>query len=229
MRLRRYSPRTEDAYWHWIERFLRHHRRPDATGPESWRHPREMGTVEVRDFLTHLAVGLHVSASTQNQALNALVFLCGQVLNQPLGEFGDFARAIRPPRLPVVLTRRDTSCRSLRPAAGPCAATSCRADRENKIRGMSCGHDRMAEVFLKRQERSHPPIPGRAIGNVITQLRPRVSTGCAGSTRWSEETPEWGTGSRGRRRSGQGVAPSTSRLLSVAEDTCGFLWCSGFA
>ena len=107
MRFRRYSPRTEEAYWHWIERFLRHHRRRDATGPESWRHPREMGTVEVRDFLTHLAVALNVSASTQNQALNALVFLYGEVLDRPLGDFADFARAVRPPRLPVVLTREE--------------------------------------------------------------------------------------------------------------------------
>ncbi|MDP2324244.1 MAG: site-specific integrase, partial [Gammaproteobacteria bacterium] len=92
MRFLRYSPRTEQAYWHWIERYLRHHRRPGMVGRESWRHPRDLGTVEVRDFLTYLAASLNVSASTQNQALNALVFLYGEVLHQPLGSFADFAR-----------------------------------------------------------------------------------------------------------------------------------------
>lgn len=109
MRFLRYSPRTEDAYWHWIERFLRHHRHPDRKGADAWRHPRDLGTAEVRDFLTHLATELTVSASTQNQALNALVFLYGQVLHQPLGDFSDFARASRPPRLPVVLSRDEVA------------------------------------------------------------------------------------------------------------------------
>src|SRR5262245_26338852 len=61
-RLRHYSPRTEAAYWHWIIRFIRHH---------SLRHPLEMGAAEINQFLTHLAVDGHVSASTQNQAFNA--------------------------------------------------------------------------------------------------------------------------------------------------------------
>lgn len=74
-------------------------------GPEAWRHLREMDAAEVTAFLTHLATVGRVSASTQNQALNALVFLYAEVLHQPLGELGDFARARRPPRMPEVLSR----------------------------------------------------------------------------------------------------------------------------
>ena len=68
------------------------------------RHPREMGAVEVQAFLNHLAVERNVAASTQAQALNALVFLYAQVLGQPLGELGQFARARRARKLPVVLS-----------------------------------------------------------------------------------------------------------------------------
>jgi integron integrase len=64
-----------------------------------------MGAAEVAEYLTHLATVGRVSASTQNQALNALIFLYAEVLHQPLGELGDFARATRPARLPEVLSR----------------------------------------------------------------------------------------------------------------------------
>ncbi|MBK9138198.1 MAG: phage integrase N-terminal SAM-like domain-containing protein [Verrucomicrobia bacterium] len=101
MRFFHYSQRTEEAYWQWIVRYLRFHKRPGIAGPEAWRHPREMGAAEVTAFLTHLATAGRVSASTQNQALNALVFLYAEVLHQPLGELGDFARARRPLRVPA--------------------------------------------------------------------------------------------------------------------------------
>jgi hypothetical protein len=67
IQLKHYSIRTEQAYVHWIRRFILFHRK---------RHPREMGPSEVEAFLSHLAVKDNVAASTQNQALNALVFLC---------------------------------------------------------------------------------------------------------------------------------------------------------
>jgi integron integrase len=108
MRFRHYSQRTETTYWQWIERFLRFHKRAGVAGVAAWRHPREMGGAEVTAFLSHLAAELVVSASTQNQALNALVFLYGEVLHQPLGELDAFARARRPTRLPEVLTREET-------------------------------------------------------------------------------------------------------------------------
>ena len=95
IRVRHYSIRTEDAYLGWIKRFILFHGK---------RHPKEMGVAEVSEFLTHLAVVGNVAASTQNQALNALVFLYKVILDQPLGELVDAVRAKKPRRLPVVLT-----------------------------------------------------------------------------------------------------------------------------
>lgn len=91
-----YSHRTEKAYVYWVRRFAVHHGR---------RHPAEMGTPEIRSFLSHLAVHERVSASTQNQALNALLFLYGRVLEKDVGLIEEVERAKRPKRLPVVLTR----------------------------------------------------------------------------------------------------------------------------
>jgi integron integrase len=96
MRLKHYSLRTERSYCDWIERFIRFHR---------MRHPREMGEAEVSAFLTHLARDGQVAASTQNQALSAILFLYQQVLRQEIGWLGNVQRASRPARLPVVLTR----------------------------------------------------------------------------------------------------------------------------
>jgi integrase len=96
IRLRHYSLHTEKMYVHWIKRFIFFHHK---------RHPSDMGEAEVGQFLSHLATELHVSASTQNQALNALLFLYRQVLDQPIGYVNGVVRAKRPRRLPVVLTR----------------------------------------------------------------------------------------------------------------------------
>jgi integron integrase len=90
------SLRTEKTYLQWIRRFIRFHRR---------RHPREMGGREVEDFLTMLAVNNKVSASTQNQALAALLFLYRDVLEVDLPWLTDVIRAKKPQRLPVVLSR----------------------------------------------------------------------------------------------------------------------------
>ncbi len=91
-----YSIRTEDAYLLWARKFILFHGK---------RHPLEMGEREVVEFLTHLAVDANVAASTQNQALSALLFLYKVVLDRPLGDLGGAARAKKPERLPVVLTR----------------------------------------------------------------------------------------------------------------------------
>lgn len=96
MRLKHYSLRTERSYCDWIERFIRFHR---------MRHPREMGETEVSAFLTHLARDRQVAASTQNQALSAILFLYQHVLRQQIGWLGNVERSSRPVRLPVVLTR----------------------------------------------------------------------------------------------------------------------------
>jgi site-specific recombinase XerD len=96
LRVHHYSVRTEDDYIQWIRRFIFFHNK---------RHPREMGEKEIRAFLTHLAVDKHVSASTQNQALSALLFLYKKVLQVDLEWIDDVVRAKRPKRLPVVLTK----------------------------------------------------------------------------------------------------------------------------
>src|SRR6266403_3619929 len=96
IRLKHYSWRTERTYCDWIERFIRFHR---------MRHPSEMGAAEVGDFLTHLARDGNVSASTQNQALSALLFLYKEVLKEEIGWLEHVERAKKPARLPVVLTR----------------------------------------------------------------------------------------------------------------------------
>jgi site-specific recombinase XerD len=87
---RHYSYRTEQSYVAWIERYVRFHK-----GPEGWRHPRDLGAADVEGFLTHLAVDRQVSASTQNQALNALVFLYSAVLQLELGNFAALRAARR--------------------------------------------------------------------------------------------------------------------------------------
>jgi site-specific recombinase XerD len=86
-RVRRLAYRTEQSYVAWVRRFILFHNK---------RHPKEMGAAEVRAFLTHLAVKRDVAASTQNQALNALVFMFRDVLGRNPAEFGDFRRAKRP-------------------------------------------------------------------------------------------------------------------------------------
>ena len=112
-RFRHLSLRTEQTYWDWAVRYLRFHRTQDRTRwnaslpNQGWRHPREMGAAEVREFLTHLAVARHVAVSTQNQALNALLFLYRDVLGREFGALGEIERPQRRERLPVVLTRAE--------------------------------------------------------------------------------------------------------------------------
>ena len=100
MRLRHFSLRTEQAYIRWIVRFIRFH---------GMRHPVDMGGAELEQFLTHLAVRRQVSASTQNQALAALLFLFRDVLGSELPWLDDVVRARRPRRLPTVLSRAEAS------------------------------------------------------------------------------------------------------------------------
>ncbi len=100
VRKRHYSGRTEDAYADWIVRFLRFHGNRD---------PRNMGKDEVERFLSHLAVEKDVAASTQNQALSALLFLYRDVLGIRLEWLDGVVRAKRPKRLPVVLTRDEVA------------------------------------------------------------------------------------------------------------------------
>jgi site-specific recombinase XerD len=94
--MRHYSYRTEKAYVHWIKRCIFFHNK---------RHPQEMAESEIAAFLSSLASADHVSAATQNQALNALLFLYNEVLKKKIGMVQGVVRAKRPRRLPVVLTK----------------------------------------------------------------------------------------------------------------------------
>lgn len=97
IRLKHYAYRTEETYVQWIRRYILFHNK---------RHPREMGNAEIEAFLTHLAVEGQVSASTQNQALSALLFLYREVLNLEMSGI-DAVRAKRPQNVPTVLTKAE--------------------------------------------------------------------------------------------------------------------------
>jgi integron integrase len=96
LRARHYSRRTEQVYCSWVKRFIFFH---------NVRHPEEMAETEINAFLTHLTVKEKVSASTQNQALSALLFLYRNVIGREVGDLGEVIRARKPKRLPVVMTR----------------------------------------------------------------------------------------------------------------------------
>ena len=98
LRARHYSRRTEQTYCRWARRFIRFH---------GLRHPAEMAEPEINAFVTHLAVREQVSASTQTQALSAILFLYRHVLHREVGELTELVRAQRPAHLPVVLTREE--------------------------------------------------------------------------------------------------------------------------
>jgi integron integrase len=100
IRVHHYSPRTEEAYVHWVKKFIYFHGK---------RHPAELGEAEITAFLNHLATARNVSASTQNQALSALLFLYRKVLGSDFGWLDGLVRAKRPQRVPVVLTRDEAA------------------------------------------------------------------------------------------------------------------------
>ena len=98
IRLRQLSYATEKSYLGWIRRFIIWSKK---------QHPSELGSAEVSAFLSYIATERHVSVSTQNQALNALVFLYKYVLKRDIGDITEIARASRPRRIPTVLTREE--------------------------------------------------------------------------------------------------------------------------
>jgi len=98
LRVKHYSMRTEKAYVDWIKRYILHHGK---------RHPKDMGVAEVEAFLTHLAVERNVSASTQNQAKSAILYLYKEVLGIDLPWLDNVTQAKAPKRLPVVLTQAE--------------------------------------------------------------------------------------------------------------------------
>lgn len=98
IQVRHYSDKTETAYVHWIKRYIFFHNK---------RHPVEMSETEIAQFLSSLAIHGHVSASTQNQAFNAVMFLYNVVLDRKIGLVEGVVRAKRPRRVPVVLTKEE--------------------------------------------------------------------------------------------------------------------------
>ena len=98
MRRKHYALRTEQSYLAWIKRYILFHNK---------RHPRDMNRAEVEAFLTHLVQNCHVSASTQNQALSAILFLYRKVLQQALTQPIQALRARKSTRLPTVLTKAE--------------------------------------------------------------------------------------------------------------------------
>lgn len=169
IRRRHYSIRTEQAYEQWVCRYILFSENQD---------PRQLGDDNVVAFLQHLAVKGNVAASTQNQALNALVFLYRHVLDKPLQTLGEFTRAKRPKRLPVVLTRSEVT-RLLEQMDGT-SALMASLIYGTGMRLMECVRLRVQDVDFeyqqvvirdgKGQKDRVVPLPRRSVDHLKTHL-----------------------------------------------------------
>lgn len=146
LRALHYSKRTEASYLRWIEQFLRFARQPDG----AWRHPAQLGVNDVNCFLTALAVERRVAASTQNQALSAILFLYQKVLNVDLPAV-DAIRAFRPARLPTVLSS-DEVRRLLGCVAPGARRTMAELMYSAGLRLMECCRLRVKDVDFDRNQ-----------------------------------------------------------------------------
>ncbi len=142
IRFKQYSLRTEQAYVGWIRRYIFFHNK---------RHPSEMGATEIESFLTHLAVKRKVSASTQNLALSAILFLYRDVLTIELPWLDGFSHAKRPQRLPVVLSREEVRL-LLDNVDKPLHALVLRLLYGTGMRLMECIRLRVKDLDLARKE-----------------------------------------------------------------------------
>ena len=127
IRLRHYSKRTESSYVDWVKRFIRFN---------DYKHPKDMAEAEVVRFLSHLSLNRNVAPSTQNQALNALVFVYKAVLDKPLQQIPGIVRAKKKQKLPVVLTQ-DEIRRILNQLEGPYWLAACLRSEERRV-GKEC-------------------------------------------------------------------------------------------
>jgi integron integrase len=141
IRAKHYSIRTEEAYLHWMKRFILFHRK---------RHPQDMGAKEVEAFLSHQAVANKVSASTQNQAKSAILFLYKEVLKLELAWMTDIVSAKRPIRLPVVLTQSEVA--ALLPHTSGTSGLILRLLYGTGMRIMECLRLRVKDVDFERCE-----------------------------------------------------------------------------
>jgi len=174
LRTRHYSRRTEEAYVAWIRRYILFHGK---------RHPGEMGAPEITRFLTALAVDRKVAASTQNQALGALLFLYRDVLDLDVPWLDGLVRAKRPQRLPVVLTRDEVRAVLQRLNGAP--------------RLMAYLLVTMLPAAVKAELARHLELFRSSIGATL-------STGRAGSS----SPPPWRGSTRMRAESGRGTGSS---------------------
>lgn len=141
IRVRHYSRLTEKSYTYWVRFYIRFNK---------MRHPCDLGEYEVGQFLTFLAVKRNVAASTQNQALNAIVFLYKRVLNKPLGMIQNATRAKRPKRIPVVFSYNEVQ-RILEQMDGT-AALITRLMYGAGLRIMECLRLRIKDIDFDRKE-----------------------------------------------------------------------------
>jgi integron integrase len=141
MRMRHMSARTEEAYVAWIRRFIFFHGK---------RHPDKMGESEITAFLSHLAVNAHVAASTQNQALAALLFLYQRVLGRDLAWLANLVHAKVPERLPLVLSRGEVSAVLDRMAG--VAALMATLLYGSGLRVLECAELRIKDLDFERRE-----------------------------------------------------------------------------
>jgi len=141
LRLRHFSRRTEQAYVAWIRRFIFFH---------GHRHPERLGASEVTRYLSHLASSRQVSASTQNQAFSALLFLYRDVLGRELAGLDQVPRARPPERLPVVLSREEVAAVLSRMHGTP--RLMCALMYGGGLRLLECCRLRVKDVDFARQE-----------------------------------------------------------------------------
>ncbi|WP_417851001.1 integron integrase [Thalassoglobus sp.] len=146
LRTMRYAYRTEVSYVNWVEKFLRFHRDSDGR----WRHPTTMGNLEIERFLSHLAINRRVSASTQKQALCAIVFLYQHVLEIKLGTI-NVQPASRPPRIPDVLSQDEVAA-LLSEIKHPTYLLMAQLMYGSGLRLMECCRLRIKDVDLKRMQ-----------------------------------------------------------------------------
>ena len=162
------------------------------------RHPAELGKAEVRQFLIHLAEELKVSAATQNQALNALVFLYREALQLPFGQLEPFVRAKRPERLPVALTKAEV--RSLLGLMNGVPRIVALLMYGSGLRLLECLGLRVKDLDFERMEirlrrgkggKDITMLPSASKADLLEQLRrPRV-TGPQGRVRGRENCKVW--------------------------------------
>src|SRR5437867_4047754 len=235
LRTKHYSPRTEETYVDWVQRYVRFH---------GVRHPAELGEREVARFLSDLAVRGRVAASTQNQALSALLFLYREVLGRDVGELDQLVRAKRPARLPVVLSRAEVKAVLGRLGGTTWLVASLLYG--SGLRLLECLRLRVKDVdpgrntILVRSGKGDrdrvtvfPVVVKGALEAHLKQVRrlwesdlaDRASRSCC-RTRWPGGIPTRGGGGRGsgcfRRRGRTG-----RRGASCGGTICTRRWCSG--